>query len=147
MVLCPAPLAGNKQALNELIRIWSLVGAQCLCLDPLIHDVLVAQTSHLPHVLASLLVKLIGRLTRQDPRTPQLLAGSFRDMTRIAGSDPNQWSQISSMNQSFLIGALKAYRDLISRAIENAEKSSNSVQVWQELFGSAQSERVKMLKI
>ena len=63
-------------------------------MDPDIHDLLVAQTSHLPHVLSSAFAKQIAGAALYDSNTPKILSGSFRDMTRIADSNSAQWAEI-----------------------------------------------------
>ncbi len=139
--------------LSVLKSLWKSAGADCVEMGPEIHDLLVAQTSHLPHVLSAALVQLISGLARRDKNTPRLLAGSFRDMTRISDSAPEQWAEISSANQKFLTGALKSYRDILSRLIRDIERgtpgpaSGQSAQAsaWLPFFTAARKDRAALL--
>lgn len=119
-VLCPAP--GTPAAQLKLVKdLWRAAGSDTVKMEPEIHDLLVAQTSHLPHVLSGALVQMIQGLARRDKNTPKLLAGSFRDMTRISDSPPEQWAEICGLNRRYVIGALKSYRDILNRIIREAE--------------------------
>lgn len=121
-VLCP--LDGIPAAKLRLVKdLWRAAGSETVEMAPEIHDLLVAQTSHLPHVLSGALVQMIEGLSRRDKNTPKLLAGSFRDMTRISDSLPEQWAEICGLNRKYVIGALKSYRDILNRIIREAEGS------------------------
>jgi len=71
-------------------RLWSSLGGRVVHLSPEAHDQAVAEISHLPHAVASLLAAL---LAERAPRT-DLAAGGLRDTTRIAGGDPALWVPI-----------------------------------------------------
>ena len=124
---------------------WQFVGARTLVLAPQIHDILVAQTSHLPHVLASALVQLLSGLSRRDADAAKLLAGSFRDLTRIVDSDSRQWAEICSANQKFLIGAIKSYRDVLQRILQKLESCPDPLSEWESFFSSARKDREHLL--
>ncbi len=141
VVLCPSEGASNR-AVQVLRVLWKSVGAGTVVMSPEVHDLLVAQTSHLPHVLSAALVQMISGLSRRDNNTPRLLAGSFRDLTRISDSAPEQWAEICGSNQKFVLGALKSYRDILSRCIQNAERESSS---WLSFFGNARKARARLL--
>jgi len=140
------PLESNsKEAVGKLKNFWQKVGCKVLVMEPEVHDILVAQTSHLPHVLAGCLVKLIARLQKQDERVKDILAGSFKDMTRICASDPNQWREIVQGNEKFVMGALKSYRDLLTHLISEVEKGIDTSKVWNSHFVEAQQARAELL--
>ena len=143
VVLCP--LDDGKPALNALSKFWKSLGARPLVIVPEIHDILVAQTSHLPHVLASALVRQISGLNHKDADTAKLLAGSFRDVTRIADSDPRQWAEISASNLKFLVGAIKSYRDILLSILNKIEGSGNPLGTWESLFREARQSRKELL--
>jgi prephenate dehydrogenase len=93
------------------------LGATPIAVDPRAHDRLVALTSHLPHVLANVLVNQAGA-TRIDGHEPLSSAGgSLRDMTRVAGANPRIWVDIFLDNAEALRGALAEYR----RGLEQVE--------------------------
>ena len=144
VVLCP--LRDNqKPALDALSKFWQSLGARPLVMAPEIHDILVAQTSHLPHVLGSALVRQIAGLERRDGNAARLLAGSFRDLTRIVDSDSRQWAEISSFNQKFLVGAIKSYRDILLSVLKNMEKSKDPLGDWETFFKEARESRERLL--
>jgi prephenate dehydrogenase len=93
------------------------LGATPVAVDPRAHDRLVALTSHLPHVLANVLVNQAGA-TRIDGHEPLSSAGgSLRDMTRVAGANPRIWVDIFLDNAEALRGALADHR----RGLEQVE--------------------------
>ena len=69
------------------------------------HDETVALTSHLPHVLAYALCSVA--LTRHETATPNLSAGSWRDVTRVAASPPDLWAGIATQNAAPLSDAIR----------------------------------------
>ena len=98
------------------------LGARPVAIGPDAHDRLVAVTSHLPHVLANLLLNQAGS-TRIDGHDPlQAAGGSLRDMTRIGGANPRIWVDIFLDNREALAGALAEQR----RAIERVEQALES---------------------
>ncbi|HCJ67398.1 MAG TPA: prephenate dehydrogenase/arogenate dehydrogenase family protein, partial [Elusimicrobia bacterium] len=85
-------------------KFWELLGAKVLILSPQIHDCLLARSSHLPHLLAAGLVNLIAQ--NKNKYSSQVLGPSFRDLTRIASSEPQIWTDISFSNRKEIITAL-----------------------------------------
>ena len=93
------------------------LGATPVAVDPRAHDRLVALTSHVPHVLANLLVNQAGA-TRVDGHEPLAAAGgSLRDMTRVAGANPRIWVDIFLDNADEVQVALADHR----RRVEQVE--------------------------
>ena len=95
------------------------LGARPVAIGPDAHDRLVAVTSHLPHVLANVLLNQAGS-SRVDGHDPlQAAGGSLRDMTRIGGANPRIWVDIFLDNREALAGALAEQR----RQIEQVERA------------------------
>ena len=95
------------------------LGARPVAIGPDAHDRLVAVTSHLPHVLANVLLNQAGS-TRIDGHDPlQAAGGSLRDMTRIGGANPRIWVDIFLDNRDALAGALAEQR----RQLEQVERA------------------------
>jgi prephenate dehydrogenase len=93
------------------------LGAVPVAIDPAAHDRLVAMTSHVPHVLANVVVNQAGA-ARIDGHEPLANAGgSLRDMTRIAGANPRIWVDILLDNAAAVREALGEHR----RRIEQVE--------------------------
>lgn len=87
---------------------WRLCGAVIHTLSPEQHDSVFAAVSHLPHLLAYALVDDIAHKPHADLLF-QYAASGFRDFTRIAGSSPEMWRDISLANRDALLTELDAY--------------------------------------
>lgn len=93
---------------------WRRCGAVIHTLSPEEHDRVFASVSHLPHLLAFALVDDIA----QKPHASvlfQYAASGFRDFTRIAGSSPEMWRDISLANRDALLGELDGYLRQLTR--------------------------------
>ena len=103
------PLAENADDAVELVaEAWRACGALIHKLSPADHDRVFAAVSHLPHLLAYALVDDIAAKPHADLLF-QYAASGFRDFTRIAGSSPEMWRDISLANQAALLTELDAY--------------------------------------
>ena len=99
----------DPQAVEAVSRMWQAAGANICRMSAETHDGIFAAVSHLPHLLAFALVDGLSR--RADAE--QLFgfaASGFRDFTRIAGSSPEMWRDISLANREALLAELDAYR-------------------------------------
>lgn len=103
------PLPENSPASVELVAAaWRQCGAIIHQLAPAQHDQVFAAVSHLPHLLAYALVDELAHRPQADTLF-QYAASGFRDFTRIAGSSPEMWRDISLANQPALLRELDAY--------------------------------------
>lgn len=94
-VICPDKAdADDVETLESIVE---SVGAMPYRLPAAEHDRVVADISHLPQVLA---VSLINLITRRDPAAARLVAGSFRDLTRVAASEPRWWPEVLAANEA-----------------------------------------------
>jgi len=108
------PLVTTGAAHLALVRaLWSRIGARVSEMDPATHDRILAATSHLPHMLAFGLVDALAEL-EQSREIFRYAAGGFRDFTRIAGSDPAMWRDISLANRDALLAALDHFGDKLA---------------------------------
>ncbi len=104
-----APLAENAPAdVERVAAAWRACGAIIHRLTPQEHDKVFAAVSHLPHLLAYALVDDIANKPHAELLF-QYAASGFRDFTRIAGSSPEMWRDISLANQAALLTELDAY--------------------------------------
>jgi prephenate dehydrogenase len=97
----------NSEAYREVNSLVTRLGAQTLALDPDEHDRLVALVSHLPYAIATALMTLAAN--EGDPRLFRAAAGSFRDVTRTAGSNPRIWRDIFSTNREAVLRELDQF--------------------------------------
>lgn len=104
-----------KNAMVE--RMWKDAGSRPVHLSPSNHDTLLAITSHLPHLLAFALFKQAMEAAGHQPVLKSLVAGSFRDMTRIAASDPNVWTGIFQLNRSAVGDTAKSFMKTMSNIL------------------------------
>lgn len=98
---------------DAVTQIWQDCGANVTQMTAHQHDEIFANVSHLPHLLAFALVDDIA----SHPNAAELFsfaASGFRDFTRIAGSHPEMWRDISLANQSTLLQALSHYQETLS---------------------------------
>ncbi|TFW16909.1 prephenate dehydrogenase/arogenate dehydrogenase family protein [Massilia arenosa] len=106
-VLTPLP-ENAEHHVERVAQAWAACGAIIHQLSPQEHDRVFAAVSHLPHLLAYALVDDIAHKPHADLLF-QYAASGFRDFTRIAGSSPEMWRDISLANQEALLGELDAY--------------------------------------
>lgn len=103
------PLAENAEAdVDKVAAAWRACGAILHTLSPEEHDKVFAAVSHLPHLLAFALVDDIANKPHAGLLF-QYAASGFRDFTRIAGSSPEMWRDISLANQPALLAELDSY--------------------------------------
>lgn len=111
----------DPAALARVRAMWAAVGAEVGEMPATEHDRVLAASSHLPHLLVYALMDMIVR--RDDHRAVfAAAAGGFRDVTRIAASDPVMWRDICLANRTELLAALKQYRDDLGALIEAIER-------------------------
>jgi len=114
----------DPAAVTLLERFAQSVGATTLLLSPDAHDAMLAVTSHLPHVLASALMRQAFATQSRHTQTQQLTAGSFNDGTRVAASSPEIWRDVCLSNRDALLQALQAFRgelDTLEAAVESRD--------------------------
>ncbi|MBC3869723.1 prephenate dehydrogenase [Undibacterium oligocarboniphilum] len=92
----------------RVAQVWEQCGAIIHYLQPERHDAVFAAVSHLPHLLAYALVDDIARKPHADLLF-QYAASGFRDFTRIAGSSPEMWRDITLANRQAMLQELDSY--------------------------------------
>jgi prephenate dehydrogenase len=122
-VLTPQPGTPNE-TVKSLELLISSAGALPLILDPLTHDQRVGAVSHLPHIVAAALVNAVKESDGPDHSVQKLAAGGFKDITRIASSNPEMWRDICMSNkeqlQPMLVSVIRhLYR--FGQALDNNE--------------------------
>ena len=103
--------------LQRLEAFWTSLHSVVHIMKPELHDQILARTSHLPHLVATLLAFTVGREDLDHPI--QAFCGSgFRDTTRIAEGSPLLWNDIFVSNKMSLLKELKAFKETLDRVIE-----------------------------
>ena len=95
-------------AADKVAEMWRELGATITFMTPEHHDQVLAQTSHLPHLLAYALVDTLS-LGGDSLEVFQYAAGGFRDFSRIAASDPVMWRDIFLTNAEPIVEILDRY--------------------------------------
>jgi prephenate dehydrogenase len=101
------PGAGSSGVLYERLHgLLVSLGARPMAIDAETHDRLLAVVSHVPHLVANVLMERAAqRASQEDERLP-VVGPSFRDMTRVAGANPDVWTDIYMANGPVLADAL-----------------------------------------
>ncbi|MEM8813807.1 MAG: prephenate/arogenate dehydrogenase family protein [Pseudomonadota bacterium] len=106
----------NEKAVATLAGFWRRFGSDVDIMDPKHHDLVLAITSHVPHLIAYNIVGTAADLesiTRSE--VMKFSAGGFRDFTRIAASDPTMWRDVFLNNKEAILEMLARFNeDLIS---------------------------------
>lgn len=125
VVLTPVPDNSESRVLT-CQQFWQSMGAEVSTMSVQHHDVVLAATSHLPHVLAFALVEML-RSKDDEQEIFRYAAGGFRDFTRIASSDPTMWADICMANAGPIQHLLDEYKlsmDRISDCLKNADRDT-----------------------
>jgi cyclohexadieny/prephenate dehydrogenase len=113
-ILTP-PEGTDPQAVDGLAAFWRLLGANVEVMTPDHHDLVLAVTSHLPHLIAYTIVGTADELqTVTRSEVLKFSAGGFRDFTRIASSDPVMWRDIFLANKEAVLEMLGRFNEDIS---------------------------------
>jgi len=110
----------DADAIKLVTALWQKTGAMVELMDAEHHDKVLAATSHLPHLLAFGLVHCLENMEDIEDIF-RFAAGGFRDVTRIASSDPTMWRDICLNNQQPILAMMRRYKDeldMIYNALE-----------------------------
>jgi prephenate dehydrogenase len=113
----------NSEALESIRAMWQATGAEVFDMEVKHHDVVLAATSHLPHVLAFNLVNMLAERDDCD-EVLRYAAGGFRDFSRIASSDAVMWRDICLSNSEAILGLIQQYQQGLSM-LEDAIKNQD----------------------
>jgi prephenate dehydrogenase len=136
-VLTPLP-ENSPASIERVAAAWRACGAIIHQLAPEQHDQVFAAVSHLPHLLAYALVDELARRPQADTLF-QYAASGFRDFTRIAGSSPEMWRDVTLANQAALLRELDAYVAQLAR-LRTLLASADASGI-EAVFGNAQRAR------
>jgi prephenate dehydrogenase len=115
--LVPTPRSGGV-GYDRLQRAVAELGARPQAIDAEAHDRMMATVSHLPHVLANVLVQeASATLAADDERVPEV-GPSFRDTARVAGANPGIWADIFATNRDAVATGIEAVAGRLREAAE-----------------------------
>lgn len=133
-ILTPT-MNSDPNALKTVNDIWSSLGSKVLNMDPFEHDRIYAAVSHLPHLVAYAMVNTVSDI---DSSYFSYCGQGFKDMTRIAASSPDIWTDIAIMNRENLISMLSGFRANIDR-IELSLRNSDAEALKQQLIKASRT--------
>ncbi len=99
----------NSEDLEKLSDLIHQIGSQTYRLNPIAHDIVVANISHLPQILSLTLMNEVDQLNQENHHIFQLAGGGLKDMTRIASSSYDMWKDIFHTNSDAIVEAIDYY--------------------------------------
>jgi prephenate dehydrogenase len=130
---------------ERLYRLVSALGARPAAIDAEAHDRLLATVSHLPHVLANVLVAQAGRALLEEEQRLPATGPSFRDATRVAGTNPPVWRDIFMTNREAVTSELESYVDALQAVLEKLRAGDGAaIERWIE---DARASRQRLLEL
>ncbi|HEX7074624.1 MAG TPA: prephenate/arogenate dehydrogenase family protein [Hyphomicrobiaceae bacterium] len=138
-VLTP-PNGVDAEALQKLRRLWEGMGSNVEIMTAEHHDLVLAITSHVPHLIAYNIVNTAAHLERvTDSEVIKFSAGGFRDFTRIASSDPTMWRDVFLNNKEAVLEMLGRFTEDLT-ALQRAIRYGEGDTLF-ELFSAARAIR------
>tara|TARA_E500000178_G_scaffold193304_2_gene191287 strand:+ start:1272 stop:2165 length:894 start_codon:yes stop_codon:yes gene_type:complete len=135
----------RKQDVEKVKNFWERLGMNVDEMSPEYHDLVLAITSHIPHLIAYNIVGTatnLAEITRRE--VTKYAAGGFRDFTRIASSDPIMWRDVFLNNQEAVLEMLDKFSDDLSSLREAIKKKDG--QELQKYFTKTRDIRKKILQ-
>ena len=119
----------DPAALARLRQLWEALGANVDLKDPDHHDLVLAVTSHTPHLIAYTMVGVADDLRRvTDSEVIKYSAAGFRDFTRIAASDPVMWRDVFLTNKDATLEILGRFTEELF-ALQRAIRTGDGAQL------------------
>ncbi len=118
--------------IDSVKRLWKDAGARVMIIDAQTHDKLVAMVSHLPHVVAYAMTAYFSDVAKKNECVARMFAGSFRDITRVAMSDPAMWSQIMRDNKTVLRSVIRKFNQHIGRISSVIDRPERSLRIFKK---------------
>lgn len=140
-IFTPSSLT-TPDTLEEMKDLLSGLHARFIEIDASEHDRVTSQISHFPHILASGLMEQTASYAEEHEMTRRFAAGGFRDMTRIAESEPGMWTSILLSNRETIIERIEDFKRRLDE-VEQAISKGDENQIW-NFFNQAREQRQAM---
>ena len=140
-IFTPSSLT-TQDTLEEMKGLLSGLHARFIEIDATEHDRVTSQISHFPHILASGLMEQTASYAEEHEMARRFAAGGFRDMTRIAESEPGMWTSILLSNRETIIERIEDFKGRLDE-IEQAISKGDENQIW-NFFNQAREQRQAM---
>lgn len=129
---------------DTMIEVIEVLNAIPIMLDATHHDNVAAAISHVPHIIASELTNMVKNNDDENEMMRRLMAGGFKDTTRIASSSPEMWQNICLTNTDSIIHFLRIYKQQIEKTLEALENKDG--EYLNQLFSSAKEYRDSIIE-
>lgn len=149
LCILTSPQKVSLESVEFIKNFWEILGMKTVEIGAVDHDEILSYLSHSPHIISSLLAiwafenKKVQKFTEISPLP--IIGGGFRDMTRIAGSNPEMWQAIFSTNKENLKKALINFQNGLNDLISELDKDSKNF--WIEYFKKAKNSKSEIYKI
>ena len=140
-IFTPSSLT-TPETLLEMKDLLSGFHARFIEIDAKEHDRVTSQISHFPHILASGLMEQTAVYAKEHEMTRRFAAGGFRDMTRIAESEPGMWTSILLSNRETILERIEDFKERLD-GIGQAIRKGEEEQIW-NFFNQAREQRQAM---
>jgi prephenate dehydrogenase len=138
-----SPSAATDPGATDRVEVWvRRLGAVPVRMEAARHDRLVAFVSHLPQIASTALMSLAASEEASEPEILLLAAGGFRDLTRLAASNPALWSEILLANRDAIAHAIDLYVDRL-RSLRDMVTGERAGQV-RDAFAAAKAARLTL---
>jgi prephenate dehydrogenase len=101
------PHNNSKESVQKIIKLWKDLGSKVIVMDPAEHDRAVGAVSHLPHVMATVLINTVADYMESPDKAAKISGASLAETTRVAKASPELWYDIYSQNKDNIIGSIK----------------------------------------
>ncbi len=143
-ILTPKPKL-DKEKIDLVKKMWEVVGMKVDIMDPAYHDMVLAITSHIPHIIAYSIVGTVSNLeTSLKKEVIKYAASGFKDFTRIAASDPTMWRDIMLLNKPSILKMLSLFKKDLA-TLEKAIKKEDGDFMY-KLFSKTRKIRKDIIK-
>lgn len=132
----------KETTIPELKDILSGLKSRYVEIDAAEHDRVTSQISHFPHLLASGLMEQAADYAKGHEMTNHFAAGGFRDMTRIAESEPGMWASILMTNGSAVLDRIEDFKKRLDH-VADLIKAEDENAIW-EFFDNGRKKRKEM---
>jgi cyclohexadieny/prephenate dehydrogenase len=140
------PAGAEEEKVAALVAFWEALGAMVDTMDANHHDLVLAVTSHIPHLIAYTIVGTASDL--EDVTRSEVIkysAGGFRDFTRIAASDPTMWRDVFLNNREAVLEMLDRF--LTDLALMREAIRSSDGETMFELFCRTRAVRRSIIEL
>jgi prephenate dehydrogenase len=120
-----------------------VLGARPVGIEPEVHDRIVALVSHVPHVLANVIMTEVGSFDSGGRRALYSVGPSFKDLTRVAGANPRMWLDIFLENRGAVVRSLRNIAEEVGRFCDSLEAADEERVI--ASIGAAASYRQELL--